>query len=355
MIESEHCNAAALDPWIVCEIALFHGWCASKCNRLWGSGLLVIGDWQPIMALIPKPILRIELVSAAKISVVVPRSLRSLCFNLTSFGYRKLRFLDRESSIPSAGDFVTSRTSALCSHLPCTLVANLRFAPFSRSPAGKVSAETYAATRMALAEPFTRVKGCESGKQPKQAESEWWFPQEFWICRSLVCAQQIRSLSQLWELISAHEVIWAEIRGLWPNPFELPKRSWIGPILMQVLHAPNGALSRRQFADWRRAHVPAFSNVKVTPKGVMSAISLFDGWPTCAGALRLRIMHLYEASFGILPHSALKRRTKSGPLCIYNGRLPNNWHKLSIFETLVYDQWFDRSPVNTRIRYICSY
>ena len=62
----------------------------------------------------------------------------------------------------------------------------------------------------------------------------------------------------------------------------------------------------------------------VTPKGVMLAISLFDGWPTCAGALRLRIMHLYEASFGILPHSALKRRTKSGPLCIYNGRLPNN-------------------------------
>ena len=55
--------------------------------------------------------------------------------------YTRLSMTSSSRSEPkgsSAGYFVTSRTSALCSHLPCTLVANLRFAPFSRSPAGKV-------------------------------------------------------------------------------------------------------------------------------------------------------------------------------------------------------------------------
>lgn len=99
------------------------------------SRLLVIGVGQPIFWIIAETNLKVDPVSAAKISVFVPRSLRSLCFNLTSFGYRKLRFLDRESSIPSAGDFVTSRMTASCSHLVRTFVATLRVAPFSRSPA----------------------------------------------------------------------------------------------------------------------------------------------------------------------------------------------------------------------------
>lgn len=58
----------------------------------------------------------------------------------SSTSHRKLRFLDRESSIPSAGDFVTSRVTM--SHSQGYAVANLRFAPLSRVRVNAAKAAT---------------------------------------------------------------------------------------------------------------------------------------------------------------------------------------------------------------------
>ena len=100
--------------------------------------------------------------SAAKILRIVPRSLRSLCFEfeISDLSHRNLK-------VPRSVNFVylcrwlrhLSHKCLVLTPRTHTLVANLRFAPFSRSPAWAISAEMDAAAHKVTSWP-TRVRGC---------------------------------------------------------------------------------------------------------------------------------------------------------------------------------------------------
>ena len=81
--------------WVTCNVL---------CNRHRAAGLLdLVNVQQPLI--VGRICIRSEITPTGwptKLEVVVLTDLKVLCFNLTSFGYRKLRFLDRFCSKTSS-------------------------------------------------------------------------------------------------------------------------------------------------------------------------------------------------------------------------------------------------------------